>query len=82
MKLGIQYYQLISKPVGRSLQIKIYFSKRRREKKKKKDLNHQRHNSVCEHSMDLPLINDVPIDKIENSIVMLETSGDTWLIAR
>ena len=32
--------------------------------------------------MDLPLINDIAIDEIKNSIVMLETSADTWLIAR
>ena len=44
---------------------------------------HERNNSECEDPYILPLINDADNSaQIERSIVMLETSGVPWLIAR
>ena len=79
LKYGIKYIIFPKKLINKDF---IFFSNKRREKQIKKNVTHQRHNSICEHSMDLPLINDIDITKVQNSIMMLETSGDTWLIAR
>ena len=60
------------------------FSKEKRTRLLKPNTAHERNNSECEDSYVLPLINDVEnaAAQIEKSIVMLETSGDPWLIAR
>ena len=49
----------------------------------KKNSAHERNNSNCKDSFALPLINDVTeFDKIQNSIIMIETSGNSYLSAR
>ena len=60
------------------------FSKEKRTRLPKPNTAHERNNSECDDSYVLPFINEVEnaAAQIEKSIVMLETSGDPWLIAR
>ena len=74
-KVGLLFYQDI---------YNLDFSKEKRTRLLKTNTAHERNNSECKYSFVLPLINDVntSVAQIEKSIVMLETSGDPWLIAR
>ena len=58
-------------------------SKEKRTSLEKINTVHERNNSYCEDPFVLPLINDITdYSKIEKSILMIETSGNPWLIAR
>ena len=46
-------------------------------------MSQERNNYNCENSYDLPLINDVTdLEQVKNTIMMIETSGNSYLNAR
>ena len=84
--MGLFYYKLRpnkSRFHSINLFIKSFYSKRRKLRSVKINMSQERNNYNCENSYDLPLINDVTdLEQVKNSIVMIETSGNSYLNAR